>query len=290
MRDNQSPNPNYYDDAQTISGPSYDANLDGKLWVRAQAVVRGRKRTLVGLVRVEQVTEQLPNSVVVAGHFGTTNNGKKVIVDTQGSAAAPAPLQVRCTGTTGCLDYPANKDQVKPDTSQTGYTGGNGLTDDALARLRERAIADGTYYASGCPANPSGAVVFVENGNCSYNNSAGACCNSTASPGVLIFARGTLSMSGNIVYHGLVYMGNQQSSSGYVVSLGGTAAIQGSVQIDGAGGLLAGSSGQRRVRPERVRRRGVLRERRNHPEHLARDPRLTRPVAVDTTRLQRRPG
>jgi len=243
VRDNQSPNPNYYDATLTATGPSYDANHDGELWVRAQAVLRGRRRTLVGLVRVERVTEQLPYSVVVAGHFGTTNSGRKVIVDTQGSAAAPAPLQVRCVGLIGCLDYPANKGQVKPDTSQTGYTGANGLSDDALARLRERAIADGTYTASGCPANPSGAVVFVENGDCTYNNSTpGPFGNSTASPGVLIFARGTLSMSGNIVYHGLVYMANQQNSSGWVVSLTGTAAIQGSVQIDGAGGLMAGSS------------------------------------------------
>ena len=36
---------------------------------------------------------------------------------------------------------------------------------------------------------------------------------------------------------------NQQNSNGWVVSLNGTSAIQGSVAIDGAGGLLAGSSG-----------------------------------------------
>ena len=243
VRDNQNPNPNYYDDAQTLAAPTYDQNLDGKVWVRAQAAIRGRRRTMVGLVQVEQVTEDFPKSVLVAGRFGTTNDGRKVIVDTKGSAASPAPVQVRClVRAAGCLDYAANKDQVSPDTTQVGYTGGTALSPEALERLRERAIADGTYWASGCPPNPSGAVVFVESGNCAYGNEAMPCCNSEASPGVLIVANGTLEITGGIVFHGVINMVNQQNSGGWVLYLTGTSLVKGAVAIDGPGGLMAGTS------------------------------------------------
>lgn len=255
VRDNNSPNLNYYDDAVTRSAPcqgsglvpcTYDANDDGRLWVRAQALIHGRRRTLIGLVRVETVTEQFPRSVLIAHRFETNNNGKKVIVDTKGTAAAPALVQVRCTENgqrpNACLNYQQAKGQIAPDTAQSGYTGGNALTDEAIDRLRQRAAAMGTYYASGCPANPSGALVFVENGSCSYNNSAGACCNSPAAPGFLVINRGTLSMNGNIVYYGLVYAPNRNNNAGWVVSLDGTAGIEGAVSIDGPGGMSAGSS------------------------------------------------
>jgi hypothetical protein len=243
VRDNQNPNPNFYDDTLTGAAPSYDANGDGRLWVRAQTTVRGRRRTLIGLVRVERVTEQMPQSAMVMGHFGTTNNGQKVIFDTQGTAAAPAPVNVRClVALPGCLDYAFNKDQVKPDTTHLGYTGGNALSTEALGRMRDRAVANGTYYASGCPAKPEGAVVFVENGNCAYGNEIAPCCNSQTSPGVLIIARGTLSLTGNNSFYGVIYMANQQASSGYVITISGTALVQGSVQVDGNGGLMAGTS------------------------------------------------
>jgi hypothetical protein len=243
IRDNQSPNPNFYDDTLTSTAPAYDANGDGKMWVRAQALVRGGKRTLIGLVRVEQVTEPIPKSAMVAGHFGTTNNGRKVIFDTQGSAAAPSPVQVRCVvAAVGCLDYAAGKDQVKPDTTTLGYTGGNALSDEGLSRMRDRAKADGTYYPSGCPARPEGRVVFIENGDCSYSNEIAPCCNSQTAPGFLIVARGTLNFSGNNTFYGLIYMANKQASSDYIITLGGTILVQGSIQVDGAGGLMAGTS------------------------------------------------
>jgi hypothetical protein len=244
VRDNGGTAPNFYRDATVLSQPTWDANADGKLWVRAQAVVHNQRRTLVGLVRVEQVTEPFPQNAITAGHFGTTNNGRKVIVDTKGTAAQAAPLAVRCLlRIPSCLDYSAAKGQVAPDTTTLGYSGGNALNDDSIDRLRDRAVANGTYYASGCPPNPSGALVFIETGDCSYNNSAGACCNTPTSPGILIINNGTLSLNGNIVFYGVVYAHNQQNSNGWVVSLNGTSAIQGSVAIDGAGGLLAGSSG-----------------------------------------------
>lgn len=238
VRDNNSPNLNYYDDAVTLAQPHYDANGDDRVWVRAQAAVPGTRRTIVALVRVNRQVEEMPRGVLLAGRFGTTNSGLKVIVETAGAA-----LNVRClTRTPECLDYSAQKGQVSPDSTRPGYTGGNAMSDEQIARLRERAIAEGTYHES-CPASPSGALVFVESGDCFYNNSASPCCNTVADPGVLIINRGTLSLDGNIVFHGMVYMPNRNGSSGWVISLNGTAMIRGAAVVDGPGGLLAGSSG-----------------------------------------------
>lgn len=245
VRDNASPALDFYSDSTTLGQPAWDANGDGQVWVRAEAVVRGRKRVLAALVRVESVLESLPRNVLTAGRFSTSNSGNKVIVDRKGSAAQAASLVVRCNDQSApstCTNYLPVKGQVSPPGVQYGYTGGNALSDDAIARLKEKAIADGTYYASGCPTNPSGAIVYIANGNCSWNNSAGTSFNSAAQPGVLIVETGTLSFTGNVTFYGIVYAQNKQSSSGSVVTVGGTATIRGGVSIDGDGAMDAGSS------------------------------------------------
>ncbi len=246
VRDNGGQATSFYSDAVAGGQPTWDANHDGRIWARAEAIVNGRRRAIVALVEVQRVDSSLlfSHNAITSGWFRTTNNGNKVIVDTQGTSAQPAPVAVRCLlRIPSCLGYQTGKGQISPDTTETAYAGGNALTADRLDTLRTRAIADGTYHASGCPANPSGAVVVIENGDCSYNNSAGPCCNSAAAPGVLAIVNGTLSLTGNTVYHGVVYMANQQNSPGVVLSLNGTAGIYGAVAVDGPGGLLAGSSG-----------------------------------------------
>jgi hypothetical protein len=246
VRDNGGASSSFYSDALAATQPSWDANGDGRVWARSQATVNGRTRVLVALVEVQDVDSSLlfAHNAITAGWFQTTNSGNKVIVDTLGTAAQPAPVAVRCAlRLPPCLDYKASKGQISPDTTQTSYAGGNALSADRLDTLRTRAIASGTYYANGCPANPSGRVVFIEHGDCSYNNSAGPCCNSQAAPGVLVIVDGTLSLNGNIVYSGIVYMVNQSNDSQPVLSLGGTAEILGAIAVDGAGGVLAGSSG-----------------------------------------------
>jgi len=246
VRDNGGQALNFYSDAAVANQPTWDANGDSRVWTRAQATARGQTRTLVALVQVQSVDSSLlfPHNVITAGWFQTTNNGHKVIVNTRGSAAQPAPLAVRCTTRVpSCLGYESDKGQVSPDTTQTGYSAGSALSPERLDTLRARAIAANTYYASGCPANPSGPVVFIENGSCSYNNSAGPCCNTPASPGILVVANGTLSLNGNIEHHGVVYLVNQQNSTDVVFSLGGTSGVVGAVAVDGGGGVLAGSSG-----------------------------------------------
>ena len=247
IRDNGGAAATFYSDLVVAGQPSWDANDDGRVWVRVNAGARGRTRTIVALVQVQTVDLSLvfPQNVITAGWFKTTNNGRKVIVDTRGTSAQPSPVAVRCTTrSSSCLGYEAQKGQIAPDTTQTGYSGGNAVSAERLDTLRSRAVAAGSYYASGCPANPSGPIVFIERGDCAYTNSAGPCCNSAASPGVLVIANGTLALGGNIVFNGVVYLANQQQSVGALLSLAGTSGVVGAVAVDGSGGVLAGASGR----------------------------------------------
>ena len=226
----------------------YDQNEDRQMWVKSTALVRGKTRSIVALIKVEDRAIVFPQYSISAGFFFTTNSGNKTIVDASGSLG----VGVRCSQpppAVSCLGYNTAKGQLSPAGNYTlGYSNETAISATDLQGLEDLARASGTYYDS-CPANPNGAVVFVKSGNCEFNNSAPAspgqskCCNSPDKPGLLIIASGTLKLLGSISYHGLVYMPNQQNSSGTVVTTGGTALIEGGVTIDGPGGLAAGSSG-----------------------------------------------
>ncbi|MFN2537954.1 MAG: hypothetical protein ABR549_07340, partial [Mycobacteriales bacterium] len=238
----------FYDPSTAAGAPRYDANGDKQLWVRSTAVVRGKTRSLVALIRVEDRPVAFPRYSITAGFFRTTNQGNKVIVDASGSLG----VGVRCylpPSSPSCLGYSTSKGQLSPAGSYTlGYSSDPAISADDLQALEDNAKASGTYY-TGCPSDPNGAVVVVESGDCTYNNSAPAaagaarCCNTPGSPGVLIIKSGTLKLLGSISFEGLIYMPNQQRSSGTLVTTGGTALVRGGVVIDGGGGLEAGSSG-----------------------------------------------
>jgi hypothetical protein len=246
VQDNGGGSPDYYSSTVAATQPSYDANQDGTIWVRGQATIRGVTRAIVTQVKAQLQSIPFPRNVATAGHFATTNNGKKVIVDTNGASygtpTQPGKLSVRCsTGPpSSCLNYDPSKGQVSPPVYETNYSSGTVLTPEQLNSLREKAKALGTYTATGCPSSLAGETVFIENGNCSYN---GGSNNSLSSPGVLVVATGTLSLSGNASYNGLIYMANLQNSTGDVVSIGGCAKVVGSVLIEGQGGISAASCG-----------------------------------------------
>ncbi len=230
----------YYTSAGAAGQPSYDANGDGRIWLRAQATVRGRTRVLITQVKATLAPQPFPRNVVTAGFFGTTNQGKKVIVDTKGKAGQAGSLTVRCNqpAPSSCLNYPPGKGQISPDTAAGGYGGGPALSSDQLDGLRTVARSNGTYFTS-CPGSIAGAVVFIESGNCSYNTGSA---NTASVPGMVVIGNGTLSLGGNFTFYGLVYGANLQGSTGYVISLGGTSQIVGAVAVDGGGGVSAGSS------------------------------------------------
>lgn len=254
VRDN--PDGDFYSESLVDAAPAYDANDDKQLWVKSEAEVRGRTRTIVALIKVEFRSVNFPRYALAGGWFDTSNNGRKVIVDSTGSLG----VAVRCSDpppSESCLDYDPSKGQLEPEGSyELDYPDtSTGVLADELQSLEDFAKANGTYYTS-CPADPNGLVVVVESGNCAYNNQSPAapgqskCCNSAADPGVYIMKCGSVGFSGNIEYHGIVYVPNKTSpdsetwcSSDAVVETQGTALITGGVIIDGPGGMLAGSSG-----------------------------------------------
>jgi Tfp pilus assembly protein PilX len=249
----------YYNDAQILTQPNYDANGNCQLWVRAEGTLNGVKRVLVAKVRVDTRPVQFPIAPFVSGSFNTGNNaGKKVIVDGGGQIG-----QVRCTSTaSSCVDY--NGAQVSnPGTVSTGDPNlGNSVLDPAMVdALRKTAQQNGTYYSSttagktSCPNDPSGAVVFIEDLSCLYSGNLTV--NPTTKQGIFIVNRGTLKITGSGDWYGAIYMVNAQNcgpsqtsgclnNAGYsdiVMQMSGTATVHGGIFVDGTGRLSLGSSG-----------------------------------------------
>ena len=231
----------YYNPATVPGKPSWDSNGNGKLWVRADAHAAEGNRTIVALVRRIDKTIPMPRNAITAGWFQTSNNGNKVIVDTQGNTAQPAPVAVRCTQPhpSSCLDYRST--QVSPDTTQTGYGSDTTLPPEVIESFRAKARALNTYYPSGCPTDLTEELIFVERGDCRYTG--GGAANSATNPGMLIIGDGTLQFGGGMTYYGLVYGLNLQRSTGEIVRIHGGATVVGSILTDGGGGVTVGSSG-----------------------------------------------
>lgn len=243
----------YYDPALVDQQPSWDANRNAKMWVRADGRAGGRDRTVVALVRRQDQFEPFPRNAVTSGWFATGNNGQKLIVNTKGAAAQSAPIAVRCKDSSRppspCLNYRADRGQVSPEMVYTGYGGETAVATDALERLRARAKALGSYHSS-CADSPAGELVFVESGDCHY--SGGGDVNRESSPGVLIVARGTIKFTGSLTFHGLVYAANEQRSAGEVLRINGAATISGSIAVDWGGGTTVGSNGNNLIFDDRV--------------------------------------
>ncbi|MGH3993167.1 MAG: pilus assembly PilX family protein, partial [Pseudonocardiaceae bacterium] len=108
----------FYDPSLVGSAPRYDANVDKQLWVKSTAVVRGKTRSIVALIRVEERPVAFPRYSISAGFFRTTNQGNKVIVDASGSLG----VGVRCDlppSSPSCLEYSTSKGQLSPAGAYT---------------------------------------------------------------------------------------------------------------------------------------------------------------------------
>jgi Tfp pilus assembly protein PilX len=253
IRDNGASSPNFYSDTTTLGQPAYDANGDGQVWVRATSTARGKTRTMVTLVRVETQQEDLPHAAVIANRVNDSNNGNKTVVDMTNSTGANGFVGVRCTPvlgeSTACLAQPW-KSGTFPDPLvttnlspyaghiQTSYPSGQLVNSGTRARLKQRAIEDGTYYAS-CPATlpTTATIIWIDSGNCAYTG------NFSSSAEMLVINNGTLDISGNVTFNGVIYAVNAQNSSGTVVTVHGTGGVKGGVLIEGNGVFDVGSSG-----------------------------------------------
>jgi hypothetical protein len=258
VRDNgNSSAPNFYSDASSATQPGYDANLDGKVWVRAQAVAQGHARTLIALVRTEKQEEDIPHAAVLANRLVFSNNAPKKVFVAAGNglfALRCDPLadpRSTCLGRTYTGTSPAGATSsvagnITGSAPTTSYAGGPAITPEALARLKATAIANGTYYDAGCPteAQLTGQVVYVVSGNCSYNSNSQF--NSPQAPGMLILDRGTISISGTANFYGVIYA-LANGLTGTVVSTQGTGQIVGGVLVDGLGQVVLGSSSSPKI-------------------------------------------
>jgi Tfp pilus assembly protein PilX len=236
--------------------PRYDQNNDKLMWVRAEGLVRGRYRAIVGLIRIEPKPVTLPGYAILAGTFETTNNGNHSaqIVDTTGSLG----VTVRCgspngTGETpGCLEYESKKGQIEPDVTHTGYSESTTLSQDDLESLIDVAKANGTYYTSQ-PASLTGDVVVLDPGGSTlWKYTGNDQFNSPSNPGMVILLSGKLELNGTVNYYGLIYHANRSNSpDSDLVKVHGNSQLQGGVIVDGKGGVEAGSSGKLNIKFDR---------------------------------------
>ncbi len=262
----------------TCPGPcKWDANGDKQMWVQSTAVVRGRQRSVVALLKLERVLEATPETAVTAGGINIGNNGQKIMLYAPGSQVI-----VRCnTQASGCVT--SSPGQIYP--SPTTVPAPPLMTAAQLQRFKQRAKTDGKYY-DGCPPNDvSGAVVWVEacalgtldrsliTYPCSpvapprpYGGGTGLpqqCVNQATRPGILIWHCGRISMSGGTTFVGIVYAVNNSdgtcpaslpqagspncsgnvNNTNNVVSMTGGFGVWGVLAIDGPGCLYAGSDG-----------------------------------------------
>src|SRR3954468_18308403 len=88
--DGASPLDTFYSEAAIANQPGYDANKNGKLWVRAQATAQGKTRTIVALIQAQVQEEDILHAAVAAGRLNLTNDGNKPLIDGGG------PVMVRC--------------------------------------------------------------------------------------------------------------------------------------------------------------------------------------------------
>ncbi len=235
----------YYQRAPVDAQPTYDANKDNQVWVRATGVASCRVQTVVARVAQRFMTLSFPQNVVSANWFTVLDSGNKAFVDSKGVAPQPAPLVVRCTNLTDaqCLTYDTTKGQISPDTSVLrSPTPAKTVTDSQLDSFRRQAQAAGTYY-TGCPPNPpgvTGQVVFVEDTTAGCPTYSGG--NSRNSPGFLVIARGGITFGANHTFYGVIYAANLTNLTSSLVSVGGNGSIQGAVAVDGLGGVSVGNS------------------------------------------------
>jgi Tfp pilus assembly protein PilX len=249
--DDSGSNPNFYADSLSVNPTTWDANGDGRVWIRAQTSDGSQKRIVVEqIVRQSQVVT-LPQNVITAGGVFTSNSGNKVIIEGKDpTSGLVGQVAVRCAATqvvygSQCLGWNDSKGQLDPTGDyQANYVDPNGgystLSAAQLAALKQTAISNGTYYPAGtCPPNGTSGVVYVENANCVYQSA--TTWNSPTNPGALIFANGTLTFNGNLFFYGIVYMAN---ASGAVPNSGpctnaqlGTSAV---FTVHGGGELFGG--------------------------------------------------
>jgi Tfp pilus assembly protein PilX len=261
---------NYYDNSlySSSSNYHYDQNGDNKLWIRVSATSNGQTRVIVQQIRRIEVQISLPESTITAGAVQASNNGNKIIVNSEDpSNSVTGPVNLNCNDTSGAMpssgdwcagwDASHSTDQLYPPNDWTaGYTDPatayQTLSQSMMTYLANTAVANGTYFNGVCPPQGTAGIVFVHNASCSYSSNGGPDWDSATSPGMIIFDTGTVSFTGNENIWAVVYMENLNgatpctqtnvNTNNPVFTIEGGAVLYGGVFADNCGTVYAGDS------------------------------------------------
>jgi Tfp pilus assembly protein PilX len=229
----------------TDEAPALNWAKDGKVWVRSVGVVQCRMVVLVALVSPQIITVPFPQTAIAGNWFATSNEGEKIIVNTQGKESESGGIGMRCSGRTPAECEEFREGQVQPYQKKPPPPE-HALSASQLATLKTAAKAANTYFGPGtCPKNLnelSGLPAYVE-GPCALSFTGKEVANSEAKPGFLVLVNGTFELNANTEFFGTVYAVNAQKSAEVVVTLHGHSKLTGSILVDGAGGISFGSSG-----------------------------------------------
>jgi Tfp pilus assembly protein PilX len=249
VRDNAGKSPLFNSTTESTQ-LAYDANGDGKLWVRATGVVQCHVVSIVTVVSRQLVSISIPHDTAVGNWFKVTNTGNKVIVNPAGvpPVTQAGPISMRCAGLSPseCEQWSPAKEQISPNTTGAPPTPSPLVNETELAALKSTAESAGTFHSAAtgnCPtslATLGGSPAYVE--GCGNLKLTGGVGNSSTSPGFLVLADGTIELKGNAEFYGVIYARNPEDYSGAVVTLGGTAQVFGAIDVDGKGGIEFGSS------------------------------------------------
>lgn len=226
----------------TCANPcSMDFNRDLQVWIQARATAQGKPRSVVALMKLEQLQEAMPQVAVASGAISVTNDGNHgstLMVDGTGS-----DILVRCTPdapnapNAKCTDY--NSGQVSPAPKSGAPS--RLMTNEQILRFRETARINGTWH-EGCPTELYKAeILFIEScdpmSSPNYqgygpdkvacnppNGLKNSCINTGEAPGVIIVRCGGFQAMGNWTYVGIVYFAN---------GIDGSCPVRGNSQCNG---------------------------------------------------------
>ncbi|MDO9410373.1 hypothetical protein [Patulibacter sp.] len=250
------------DDA--LTQPAWDANGNGRMWIRAQATVGGRRQAMARLVQVGTVSPLPTGYAAIAGQLSfagdlsvTLNSlltgallGPFVdLLVTNDKLIQGGKLGIRCgllpslctTSASAAVSTIPLLQSALLGTKVQQYGAPTALRARDLDDLVRQATTTNTsvaQVAAGAPCIPSGAaataVVYVEK----VGDGSGQCTVPTQTQRIVIVGQGGIKVAANASYTGVLLALNRQAPAKRlreVVTIGSRAKVTGAVFVDGGG-------------------------------------------------------